>query len=111
MEEGSESSSGSSEESEVEWEDVEPVPSILNGILKKSRWQHNKIGIHVRRIITAFPLVAPEPSLEQLEALKASQGDAGPSQSTSKPQAGSLEIVLERKAQGKKYVYHGRGGA
>lgn len=37
MEEGSESSSGSSEESEVEWEDVEPVPSILNGILKKSR--------------------------------------------------------------------------
>ena len=28
--EGSESSS--CEESEVEWEDVEPVPSILNGI-------------------------------------------------------------------------------
>ena len=50
--------------------------------------------------------------MEQLEALKASQDEGGPYQSTSKPQAGSLEIVLERKARGKKYVYmyHRRGG-
>ena len=33
-EEGSESSGGS-EESDVEWEDVEPAPSILNGTKKK----------------------------------------------------------------------------
>ena len=32
-EEGSESSGGS-EESDVEWEDVEPAPSILNGTEK-----------------------------------------------------------------------------
>ena len=34
-EEGSESS-GSSEESDVEWEDVEPAPCILNGTEKNS---------------------------------------------------------------------------
>lgn len=97
--EGRESSS-SSEESEVEWEDVDPVPSILNG-KKNSTHQFMMELLIMNHHSLIFP-VAPEPSLEQLKALKAGQDTADPSQSTSRPQAGSLEIVLERKAQGKK---------
>ena len=105
MAEEEESESGSSEESEVEWEDVDPVASILNGIYTE---EINLPKFHDdrSRISTClFPsnFVAPEPSLEQLEALKDSQNEADSSQSTTKPQTGSLEIVLERKAQGKKY--------
>ena len=58
------------------------------------------------RVINLYIYDVPiptEPTLEQLEALKTCQDGAGLSQTSSQAQAGSLEIVLERKAKNKKY--------